>query len=259
VASDQDSPELADSLTALSAFCRRRGKLERAREVATQGVAMWRRLGGEHELIWPLFRLAICQQLLGDFTGARNNLEEALALSRDCTDNRVARALSELAYLEAMEHHFERSLELDTEAVRISREFGDELHALRVLHNIGCTLREMGRLEQAQIQMRAIIPALLRLADPEWLILLAEDYAALLAELGSHERAIRLLGAADARRDKIASPRSAAQQAEIAEPLSTALRALSKDAWGREHLTGRTMSLEDALQQAYATSASPAC
>ena len=202
LAGDEDSPELADCLKGLGVLRRALGSLPRSQAAAAQSVAMWRRLGDKPGLLDALLRLGAPVSLMGDVPRHREILEEALILARSLGDNyRLSRALSDLASLAVVEHNLERSLQLNREAVRIAGAEGDEVNPLKDRHSIACTLREMGRFEEASSEMRDLIPSIVRLGNPEWLVLLAEDYAAVLAEVGHPERAARLLGAAEGGRE----------------------------------------------------------
>ena len=93
---------------------------------------------------------------------------------------------------------------------------------------------------------------MLQLAEPEWLAVAAEDYGAVLAELGDHHRAAKLLGAAEAMRERNSTPRDPNQQTEIEEPYNRARTALGDETWERENHAGRDMTVEAALTEAHA-------
>jgi hypothetical protein len=71
-----------------------------------------------------------------------------------------------------------------------------------------------------------------------------------LAELGEHHRAARLLGAADAMRERNETPRHPPQQAQIAEPYTKARAALPAETWQQEYQAGHDMTVEVALTEA---------
>ncbi len=96
------------------------------------------------------------------------------------------------------------------------------------------------------------IPQLLRLASPELLSVLAEDYGAVLAELDHHQSAARLLGAADAMRARLGTPRQPGQEADIAEPFAKARAALPAQDWDEHYQHGYTMTIEDLLTELHA-------
>ena len=220
-AGDRDRPELARCLTLLAATLRVAGDLDRAREHATASVDMWRRMGDSSTLAMALTELADVEAERGELAAARSLYEEAVGVARESGDRGQLRVvLGEFAILEASEGHYERSLELDTEALAIARELGDPIGALTAEHNMACTLREMGRIDDAHQQMRNLVPRGLEVAGPGALTALAEDYAAILAEVGDHRSAVRLLGAADTMRQRLGSPRHQVQAAEIAGPIA---------------------------------------
>ena len=104
-------------------------------------------------------------------------------------------------------------------------------------------------------QMRALVPRSLEVAAPGALIVLAEDYAAILAEVGEHRSAVRLLGAADAMRQRLGSPRHKMQAAEIAGPVAKTRDGLPELTWDRAYETGRGSTIEAALREASAVDA----
>jgi hypothetical protein len=120
---------------------------------------------------------------------------------------------------------------------------------------MACTLREMGRLADAHERMRALVPRSLEVAPPGTLTVLAEDYAAILAEVGDHRSAVRLLGAADAMRQRLGSPRHTMQAAEIAGPVAKTRDGLPQQTWDRTYEAGRSSTIEAALREVSAVDA----
>jgi hypothetical protein len=106
--------------------------------------------------------------------------------------------------------------------------------------------------EEAREHLRNLIPQQLAFSEPDRLPCVAEDHGAVLAELGDHQPAVLLLGAADAMRERLGTPRDPAQQADIAEPIAKARTALPTQEWNDAHQTGRNTTVEDALNQAHA-------
>jgi tetratricopeptide (TPR) repeat protein len=251
-AGGSDTPELAHCLQYMSVFLRHAGDLDRAHEYATASVDMWRRLDDTHNLAGALLTLAGMELHRGKYAATRSLLEEALMVARESGDKRyVQHALADFAILEDSEGNYQRSTELYTEVLHLARELGDTAIALTARHNMACILREMGRVEEAQMQMRNLIPQHLQLTPAPGLTVLAEDYAAILAELGDHSLAVRLLGAADARRERLQTPRDAWQQAEIAETIAKTRAALPTQEWNDSYQTGRNTTIEDTLTQAH--------
>lgn len=251
---DDDSPELGRCLSDLALFLSIHGDLSESKLITARSVALWRRLGDERGLAHALVMWANCERLLdGDLQAARRACEEAETLARSIGFRPLlADALERLAELEADGHNFQQSLDLHQEALDIRRERGDERGVLNTSQTIAWTLRGMGRLEDAEQQLREQIPQMLRLADPGLLTEFVEDYAAVLADLREYESAARLLGAADEMRERDGTFRDPFREAEIQEPVAKAQATASAGAWDREYRRGHHISVEDALTQAQA-------
>ncbi len=252
-AGDTDSPEVARTLTSLANNVGALGQTEIAHEHATASVDMWRRLNDIGKLAVALNSLAATEVNRGQLEAARPVYEEALALARQSGDKTIlSRILGDFATLEGCFHQYQRSLELDSEGLAIARELGDPTGALAHEHDMACTLREMGRVEEAQAKMRQLIPETLRYNEPGTLTYVAEDYAAILAEVGRYSPAVQLLGAADAARERLGTPRVLIQEAEIAEPFAKARAALTTQEWDDAYDAGRNTSVENALAEVHA-------
>ncbi len=259
---DEDSPELGCCLGALSAFLLRQGGLAEACDLAERSVAMLRRVGDRDKLCGALIGLGGAQDELGDLPSARRSYEEALALASQIDDEhdnklRQASTLNRLGVLEISDGNFEKALKLFDAAIGIRHEIGDEYAVLVGRHNAACTLHFMGQPQEAYRRMSEQIPDLLRLARPDMLIILAEDYAAVLIDLGDHKRAVRLLGAAEAMRERHGTPRERSQATDIEKRFANARAALAPGVWDHEYQLGHALTVEDALTEAYA--ASTAC
>jgi predicted ATPase/class 3 adenylate cyclase len=250
VAADQDNPEMGRCLERLANVAFLLGDPEHARVAATRAISIFRRSGDKKQLSRVLSWLGRTQAELGERESARSAFEEAAHLSIEVGDPALhADILSDLSMFEAYEGNLERCLELDTIALGLYEQRGDERRALRLRHNIACTLRELGRVDEAERQMRYQMPQHLQVADPTGLIVIAEDYGAVLAELGRHTDAARLLGLADATRERNGTPRPPSQENEIREPFTRARAALAPDIWEREYRLGRNMTVDDALAE----------
>jgi predicted ATPase/class 3 adenylate cyclase len=248
-----DSPELGRCLSDLALFLRIKGDLREAHVVTARSCAMWRRLGDKGSLAHALIMWADCERLLGDRRAARRACEEAEVLARSIhREWLLADALEGLAEVECDLHNFQESLDLNRTVMEIRRNRGDERGVLNTSHTISRTLKRMGRLRDAEREMREQIPRMVHLADPALLSELIDDYATLLAELDRPDSAARLLGAADAMRARNDFPRDPIHEVEIQEPMARA-QTRNPVSWRREYESGRAMTVEDALTHAHAS------
>jgi len=246
---ERDSAELAECLESLAMIRYAQGEQERSLELARTSVKMLRRLGDRSRLSSALRVVATIEGRISGHAAARRGLEEAVALARE-TGQQVALsyALLELSNVEAAEGHLERSIHLLEESFPISRELGDEVQLIMSRHNVACTLREMGRSQEAHREMTQLIGPTLRQRSPIFSIVFAEDYAAVLAELGEAATAARLSGSAETERIRIGVPRTASQEAELDGPLTKAKDTLGETQWAAEHRRGRDTPLEEMLR-----------
>ena len=247
-----DQLGLARCLAMLAEFLVRLGEHERARSRATASVDIWRRLGDQGTgLALALRTLANSLEHANKPEAARPAYEEALRVARASADPVLLhRILGYVAAFEALEHDEARSLELDSEALAIARDVGDVGAELAYRNNIACTLRILGRVDEADVQMRHLIPQALTMSEPVELAYFAEDYAAISAELGRHEPAVRLLGAAEALRVDLGTPRPHWQDAEIAASIKRSRAALSPAEWERAYRRGYETAIDVALAEA---------
>jgi predicted ATPase/class 3 adenylate cyclase len=246
----RDSPELAQCLTELAFHGISTGHVARGVEYGSASVEMWRRLDDQSGLPRALGVLGELEVERGHFDGARRLYEEFLTLARASGDSRqLLGALGDLATLELSEHRYDRSLELLRQAVAIATELGDPVKRVIVQHNLACILHRMGQFEKAGTQMLDQVAPILRLNEPWMLVVFAEDYAATLAELGANHDAVRLLGAADALRDRVGLERPPSQQVYIADPIAKTRNALNPEEWSASYEAGRGMTIERALPE----------
>jgi predicted ATPase/class 3 adenylate cyclase len=248
----EDSPALGRCLRFLARFVLARGAYHAARDLASRSVTVCRRLDDNRELASALVQQARAERALGDTGSAQHHLDEALATARQVDDQAAyASGLVELARLAYQGGDLDRRVELEQAALAIYENLGDDFWAANIREDLAGSLRLLGRLGEADQHMRKVVHQTLQMGRAEpWL---AEDYAALLADLGRHEVAARLIGAADAMRQRSGLPRLGDHQAEIEGALADARQALSPESWNREYQTGQSMTLEEALIEAHKT------
>ncbi len=251
-AAGKDSAELADGLSALAINVRHSdAPVARAEVYAEAGVDMWRRLQDNSGLARALTILAFTKANRGQAEAAEALYLEAIQVARESGDAvQLHTALGDFAILKDFEHDHAAALALHTEALELAREEGSPFAAVKYQHNMAWTLRTMGRLQEARQQLQELLPHALTYNEPMSLITLAEDYAAIVAELGSYDCAARLLGSADTLRMRLSASREPMQTEAISDSIERARTALSPEEWEVAYGAGRELALEDALLQA---------
>ncbi len=250
-ADGNDSPELARCLTMQGSVLHEQGReLEQAARFRRAAVGMWRRLEDQGRLAFALSMLGATVAETGDRTAARALLEEAVALAREAGGTGpLSWTVGYLAYFESCERNLPLSLELYDEALDVSRAHGDPRRAWLFTMGRACAVRLLGRAEQALDQLSELIPSGLRTNNPQTLAVLAECCAAALSQLGRWSEAVRLLGAADATRDRLTTCRLPLQDLDVLESLSSAREGLVAQDWEDAYRSGRDTPLPVALAE----------
>jgi hypothetical protein len=119
------------------------------------------------------------------------------------------------------------------------------------------SLSGMGDLGNAHRAFHESLPALLRIGDQETIADTAESYAGLLAAMGKNDHAVRLLGSADALRQRINMPRPPHDEAQLRANLSNCRTTLGAHACETAYQSGQNLNLEETLRQADADTYEP--
>jgi hypothetical protein len=214
---------------------------------------MSRRVGDRTNIVAGLSMACLVASQRGDAARARAHYDESVAVAMS-TGNQMQlhQALADLAWhVQSTSGDHETVLELKEQALQVARRSGNPYTTLTDEHNVACTLRMLGRLQEAYAMQRPLILTALAMNVTGNLMACAEDFAAMLAEVGDARRAAMLLGAADARHEEVGHPRLAQQESEIAPEIDKARAALEPAACDEAYAAGQATPIREALQQAY--------
>jgi predicted ATPase/class 3 adenylate cyclase len=217
-----------------------------------RSLAIWRDLGDRDQQARELNSLGITHHHLDDYDTARSLLEESAAISREMgSDMRLAAALTNLGQLEADAGNFDRATQVLQEALAIDTRQGDILGVALDQQSLAGVHLRAGRGREARDLLSAMADYVVSSGDPELLATTLEMCAANAAQLGEGLRAARIIGAAEAVRQKTGIP---IKQAEILEEfLAPARAAIAPGDWDAALAAGRALT----QQQAAALLASP--
>jgi tetratricopeptide (TPR) repeat protein len=150
------------------------------------------------------------------------------------------------------EGRYELARTLATGAVTAFDSENKPLHSSFALMTLGKVDLEEGRFDEASAQFLRALEVALEYGDRTLLAHLLEGFSGLATALGQHQRAVRLGGAAEARReaDGVFHPSW--------QPIGERWLAISREALGAEAASaawaaGRSLTLEQALEEAEAT------
>jgi predicted ATPase/class 3 adenylate cyclase len=230
------------------------GDSDLAQTRAQEAVEVFRELGdtapGRADAVLVL---ASVMWFRGESAAARPLFEQAVEVAR-LSEDHVYHFVDSLANFEGSEGHHELAIALHEEAVALAQAAGDLTKARIYRHNRACALRNVGRVEEAHDEMRAQIADVVRDGIPGEIVIVAEDFGAVLAELGGHRDAVQLLGAADALRERNGYPREPWQEAEVREAYADCEESLSRREWDESYAAGRSSAVSALLEAQAAAS-----
>jgi len=187
----------------------------------------------------------------GDVHGALAAGERAADLYRELGDRRgFAVALNNLGNTRLLLGDYARAAADCTEAAELSREIGDWQAAAANLLNAAWALLELGHDSEAVAKLLQSIAIAREVGFKEQLSYAFEAFAALASRRGEHERAGRLLGAADALREALGLVIDSPELATHDRVASAIGEALGDRAFAAAWAQGRSLGLEEALEYA---------
>ena len=110
----------------------------------------------------------------------------------------------------------EAALAFEDSAIAMADRLGDALAVTAVRNNRACTLRHLGRYDEAYDEFAGVLPEILADDIPDVVLTGCEDFACVLFDMGRDRDGALLVGAATAERNGTGVPRMAVQEAALA-------------------------------------------
>ena len=129
----------------------------------------------------------------------------------------------------------EAALAFEDTAIDMADRLGDRLALTGVRNNRACTLRQLGRCDEAYAEFASLLPEILADDLPDAVLTSCEDFACVLFDMGRDRDGALLVGAAMAEREGVGVPRMAFQEAALAPSVEA----------GRQRLAGEWEPLLD--------------
>ncbi len=228
-----------------------RGKLDDARTCYEDSLAVRRRLGDVKMMASVLSNLGIVAEYEADFPLSRSLHEQALALRTELGDRwAIANSMTNLGMIATLEGRNEEARARFEDAMRLNSEVGDNWRVVVCHNNLGNACRGLGDYAAAYLQYAESLRAHQEHDDKWALAFLLEDVGRLAALTGQPEHALELLGAADAFREEIGSPRSAGLDQAILGDIEPAVDALTSHQQDAARARGRTFGPARAIDVA---------
>ncbi len=237
--------DLAEHVTTLGEYARGQALFEEALALFRQaGNELW--VGGTlvHSAAWLWFTL-------GDLATMRQRLQEGQALITKVGDRHwSAECLWVAALLALSEGDPVRASSLAQESLSIFREIGDPWFSAWMLYLLGKIETQRGELPAARTCYQQSL-ALNQQVGEKWMTPFnLEGLAGVVASQGELRWAAQLWGAAEALREAIAVPRLPVDRVGYEQAVAAARAQLGEDTFAAVWQEGRTMKLEQVIDDA---------
>jgi predicted ATPase/class 3 adenylate cyclase len=248
--SESTSPAIgANTIFGAAMLARRRGKVDRAEELARRQEAFCLRSGDGRGLAYAALALGVARQTLGDTDQAREAYERCRALSHQVGDAWGANmSVTNLGDLALTTGDYTAAVTLSAEATRLARGRKDNWALALSLTNLAFALLLQGEEERARPLLSEGLLVSQSIDSRELVGVCLEGLAAITAATDP-ERAGRLLGAADALADELGSSPPPAEQRLRKRTLATLARRLEPGAQTRARERGYKLLLAEAVDE----------
>lgn len=247
-------PEIRGSaLFCLGYIAFREGDLSAARDAHEAALRIRRETGSQRLIAQSLHHLGWAHHFAGELRQARALYEESLAIYARADDRSgMAAVLGILGGLALDERDFPHARAVLADSLVIKRELGDSWGAGQSLLVLGLVECEEGNEAQARVCLYEALALGLQLGAGVGLAFVLEGFARLAALRGEPHRVVRLLGAAAALRDRIASPVPPHWRGKHDAWLAELRRTLGEEEFTGGWTAGRGLSVDQAVAEARA-------
>ncbi|MSU35652.1 MAG: tetratricopeptide repeat protein [Pedosphaera sp.] len=216
-----------------------------------ESLSLAEHLGDTRAMADARHNLGVVLSNRGDTAGARRHHEEALRLTRADGDiSGIRWSLEDLADLASDEGNPQHASELREEALSLARQTGDHHAIASILQTMGNLARAAGKTEEATELIREGLSIMGQIGCQHCSTRCLRDLAFVASAAGEPDRTVRLLGGADAHRERtgIVVPTTAGETIE--QTLTKARSRLCEAAYAAAWNEGRAMSLAAATSYA---------
>jgi predicted ATPase len=253
-----DKHGTADALSAFALATRTRGEFTAAQAMFEEALAIFSDLGDKQGVARTLDRLGIAVWFQGDDERARGLLETSLAGFRELGDAEgIGLALVDLGFVALSQADYGRAQPLLEESLAAFKEVGDRRNACKALYALGDLAGGLRDYARAAVHYEESLGISLDLGIPWFTALSLERLAGVAVATGEPNRAARLFGAADARREAIGAPMPAYFGRLYERDLADTRARLDEESFGVAWEEGRVMPVEKVMSRDLVVSAAP--
>jgi predicted ATPase len=243
----------AKALEGAGELARQQGALQEAVSRCEAALALYRELGNQRGMGIVLSDLSLVARHSGDVDRAVAMVEEAEAIFRSQGDAwGLACVLINRGALAHQHEDYDRAEALYEEALRLARQIGDLASTAIALANLGQLALARRNEQRAATLYEEGVRLAWELGDQHSLAVSLEGFAALAMRGGSWERSARLLGTAEALRERAGAAIDAIDLPLRETTLEVVRRQLGDTRFDSVRESGRTLSLEEAVAEGLA-------
>jgi tetratricopeptide (TPR) repeat protein len=208
-----------------------RGDYVDARSNYVESLRIREQLDDRASLSGLLSNLGVVAEYEGDYEASRSYHERALAVRTELGDRwAIGVSQTNLGMIASLERKYDEARDRFGEAIRLNMEIGDPWMVAICHNNLGNANRGLADYPAARNHYAASLQTYRDYGDRWALAFLIEDIALLASLVGAHERALMLMGAADAMREEIGAPRPPALESELNRAIATSVGVLGDGA-----------------------------
>jgi predicted ATPase len=215
-----------------------------------ESLTIYQELGDRPGIAQATYDCAFLPILRGTgYEGSLRLLRDALEVFEEIGDQEgVAKAKGDFAFFLVMLGDYRAALPLLEEAVARSRERGDMFHLADDILGLAQTHRMLGNREEARAAYLEALDIHDRADSPTGISSALQMFAALESAEGRHERALRMVGAAEAINESTGGGHP--PEAMLGDPAGDAREAIGDEDTDRALAQGRAMSRDEAVAYA---------
>ena len=241
-------PVLAEAMTCASGLAHLQGDTARAKALAEEAMAIFRRAGTPHNVAAAHYVLAIPVYMEGDCARAERLYREALDYFRAEGDRSwMAEVLLGLANVALERGEHDRAAAAYEESLQHARALGSRTFAARAQSGLGFVARARGDPASAYRRFAESLVVWAELGDATSTAVCLEAIADPVCALGGPPRAARLLGAAEALRERLSYPVPRGALATYRQTVEGIQRRLSMRQFAIHWTEGRALSPTEAV------------
>ena len=230
-----------------------RGDYKKAVENYEASLAIRERAGDKASIGSLLSNLGIVAEYRGDYAESHRFHERALALRMEIGDRRgIGNSANNLGMIAALQKRYAEARDWFQKSMLINREVGDAYMVALCNNNLGNATRGLGDFASARGHYADSLRAYQAYGDRWGLAFLLEDIGVLAALTGDARAALELIGAADAFREAIGTPRAPSLEEEIEKTLAVAVATMPESERQAHRERGHALEFEAAVGRALA-------